>query len=335
MNMTQPEAPWDGAVPPHARRRRLGATDVQTIPFVLGGNVFGWTADRSASFAILDAFVAGGGTLIDTADSYSRWAPGHSGGESETMIGAWLAASRARGKIKIATKIGAMPGEGGKGLAPSRIAAGCDASLRRLGVDHIDIYFAHCDDPDTPQEAALEAFGKLIDAGKIGAIAASNFTVDRLQSARTLAAEHGLPQFDIFQPGYNLISRDEYEGALQDFCVANHIGVVPHSGLASGFLTGKYQSLADTEARARGARLASLFDARGLAVLAALKRISKETGASPAQISLAWLTAKPAVVGPIASATSAAQLEELIQSVELVLDSEHIALLDAAGRDPA
>ncbi|MBB5708133.1 aldo/keto reductase [Sphingopyxis panaciterrulae] len=335
MDMIQPEAPPDGAAPSHASRRRLGATDVQTIPFVLGGNVFGWTADRSASFAILDAFAANGGTLIDTADSYSRWAPGHHGGESEEMLGAWLAASGARAKIQIATKVGAMPGEGGKGLAPSRIAAGCDASLRRLGIDCIDLYYAHCDDLDTPQEAVLEAFGKLIDAGKVRAIGASNFSVARLESARALAADGAGPRFDVVQPGYNLIRRDEYEGALQDFCVANHIGVVPHSGLASGFLTGKYQSLADTEARARGARLGSLFDARGLAVLAALKRISNETGASPAQISLAWLTAKPAVVGPIASATSVAQLEELMQSVELVLDGEHIALLDAAGRDPA
>ena len=312
-------------VPP----RRLGSTDIVTIPLTLGGNVFGWTADRAASFSILDAFVANGGTFIDTADSYSRWVPGHSGGESETMIGQWLAASGARSKVRIATKVGAMAG-----LSPTQISAGCDASLRRLGIDCIDLYFAHCDDLDTPQEDALEAFAALIAAGKIRAIGASNFAVPRLQSARSLAETMGLPIVKVLQPRYNLVERDEYEGAMQAHCLAHGVGVVPHSGLASGFLTGKYRSLSDIEGAARSARLAPHFDAAGLAVLAVLAEVAEETGATPAQVSLAWLAAQPGVVAPIASATSAAQVEELVASTELALDDQQLGRLDAAGRRP-
>jgi aryl-alcohol dehydrogenase-like predicted oxidoreductase len=288
--------------------RRLGTTDLDIAPLVLGGNVFSWTLDKQASFTVLDAFVAAGGTLIDTADAYSVWVPGHKGGESECMIGEWLKASGNRGKVQIATKVGELPGEGGEKLAPTRIAAACEASLTRLGVDCIDLYFAHHDDEDTPQEDALAAFAKLIDAGKIRALGASNFRAARLKSANEAARMHGMPTYQALQPGYNLVSRDAFEGELQDYCVAQNIGVVPYFGLAAGFLTGKYRSAADLGKSVRGRRMTSFFEGKGMAVLAAMDVVAEETGATLAQIALAWLAAQPGVTAPIASATSAAQV---------------------------
>lgn len=312
-------------------KRRLGSSDLQIAPLVLGGNVFGWTADRAASFAVLDAFVAGGGTMIDTADVYSAWVPGHMGGESERMIGEWLKASGKRDDVLIATKVGMLPGEGGEKLAPARIAAACDASLRRLGTDRIDLYFAHQDDEATPQEAALEAFAKLVDAGKVRVLGASNFHAARLKSANDAARAAGLPRYDALQPEYNLVSRHKFEGELQDYCVEQNIGVVPYYGLASGFLTGKYRSRDDLSKSVRGGRMGDLLDGKGKAVLDVLDAVAAETGATLAQISLAWIIAQPGLTAPIASATSVAQLEELLPAMALTLSTDQLDRLTTAG----
>ncbi|WP_426257773.1 aldo/keto reductase [Sphingomonas sp. DC1600-2] len=311
--------------------RRLGATELHIAPLILGGNVFGWTADQDTSFAVLDAFVAGGGTMIDTADVYSAWAPGHKGGESESVIGAWLKASGKREQVQIATKVGMLPGEGGEKLAPARIAAACDASLQRLGVETIDLYFAHQDDDAVAQEDALAAFAKLIDAGKVRALGASNFHAARLKSANDAATAHGLPHYHVLQPEYNLVSRHKFEGQLQDYCVEHNIGVVPYYGLASGYLTGKYRSAADFGKSVRGGRMQAFMDGTGPAVLDAMDAIAEETGASLAQIALAWLAAQPGVTAPIASATSVAQVEELIGAMDLTLSTDQIDRLTNAG----
>ena len=312
--------------------RRLGATDLHIAPLILGGNVFGWTADRDASFAVLDAFVAGGGTMIDTADFYSAWVPGHKGGESESMIGDRLKASGKRGDVLIATKVGMLPGEGGEKLAPARIAAACDASLQRLGIDTIDLFFAHQDDDAVAQEDALAAFGKLIDAGKIRALGASNFHAKRLKSANDAAKAHGLPHYHVLQPEYNLVSRQKFEGELQDYCVVNNIGVVPYYGLASGFLTGKYRSKADFGKSPRGGGAEKYLDAKGEKILAALDQVAKANDATPAEISLAWLVARPGVTAPIASATSVEQVKSLAKGVRLKLSDEDIKTLTDAGK---
>ncbi|MDQ2878747.1 MAG: aldo/keto reductase [Pseudomonadota bacterium] len=310
--------------------RRLGSSDLHIAPLVLGGNVFGWTADKAASFAVLDAFVAGGGTMIDTADVYSAWVPGHEGGESESMIGAWLKASGKRDRVLIATKVGMLPGEGGEKLAPARIAAACEASLKRLGTDRIDLYFAHQDDEATPQDASLEAFAKLIAAGKVRVLGASNFHAVRLKSANEAARAHGLPHYQVLQPEYNLVSRDKFEGELQDYCCEHNIGVVPYYGLASGFLTGKYRGEADLGKSVRGGRMTALLEGNGKAVLAAMDTVAEETGATLAQIALAWLMAQDGVTAPIASATSAGQLEELLPAMKLVLSADQLDRLDTA-----
>ncbi len=310
--------------------RRLGATDLTIAPLVLGGNVFGWTADKATSFAVLDAFVAAGGTMIDTADVYSAWVPGHKGGESETVMGEWLKASGKRASVQIATKVGMLPGEGGAKLAPARIAAACEASLKRLGIDAIDLYFAHQDDDDVPQEAALEAFGKLVDAGKVRVIGASNFSAARLKSALDLATAHRLPHYHALQPEYNLVSRHKFEGELQDLCVTHNIGTVPYYGLASGFLTGKYRNADDIGKSVRGGRMQPLIDGKS-AVLAAMDTVAEETGATLAQIALSWLAAQPGVTAPIASATSVAQMEELAGAMTLTLSREQLDRLTLAG----
>ncbi len=309
--------------------RRLGITDIMTPRLVLGGNVFGWTADRDASFALLDRFAEAGGTLVDTADAYSAWVSGHKGGESETMIGEWMRASGKR--IGIATKVGMLPGNGGAKLAPARIAAACDESLDRLGVETIDLYYAHQDDEDVPQEDVLAAFQKLIDAGKVRYIAASNFPAARLKSALDIAARDGLPHYRALQPEYNLVSRHRFEGELQDLCVQHNIGVLPYYGLASGFLTGKYRSEADLGKSVRGGRMTELLKGKGAAVLATMDEVAAETGATLSQIALAWLAAQPGLTAPIASATSVAQLDELIAGWNLELTRDQLNRLTAAG----
>jgi aryl-alcohol dehydrogenase-like predicted oxidoreductase len=312
-------------------QRRLGSTDLKIAPLVLGGNVFGWTADRTTSFAVLDAFVAGGGTMIDTADVYSAWVDGHQGGESESMIGEWLKASGKRDDVLIATKVGMLPGEGGEKLAPARIVAAAEASLSRLGTDRIDLYYAHQDDDSVPQDAVLEAFGKLIDAGKVRVLGASNFHAARLKSAVDAAKASDLPRYHVLQPEYNLVSRHKFEGELQDYCVTENIGVLPYYGLASGFLTGKYRTKDDLGQSVRGGRMGELLEGKGKAVLAAMDAVVEATGATHAQVALAWLMAQPGVTAPIASATSVKQIEDLLPAMSLELTQEQLAALTDAG----
>lgn len=311
--------------------RTLGATDLATPPLILGANVFGWTIDRALSFRILDAFVDMGGTMIDTADVYSAWVDGHQGGESETIIGEWLRHSGKRDRVLIATKVGMLPGKGGEKLAPARIAAAAEASLARLGTDRIDLYYAHQDDEDVPQAEYLAAFGRLIDAGKVRVLGASNFRAMRLKSAIDLAIAEGLPRFHVLQPEYNLVSRRRYEGELQNLCVEHNIGVAPYYGLASGFLTGKYRSTDDLSQSVRGAGMVELLAGKGAAVLAAMDAVAEETGATLAQLALAWLAAQEGVTAPIASATSVAQLEELVGSWGVELSADQLARLTDAG----
>jgi len=311
--------------------RRLGSTDLKIAPLVLGGNVFGWTADRTASFAVLDAFVAGGGTMIDTADVYSAWVDGHQGGESESMIGEWLKASGKRDDVLIATKVGMLPGEGGEKLAPARIAAAAEASLKRLGTDRIDLYYAHQDDDSQSQEAVLEAFGKLVDAGKVRVIGASNFHAARLKSAVEAAKTSDLPRYHVLQPEYNLVSRTKFEGELQDYCVTENIGVLPYYGLASGFLTGKYRTKDDLSQSVRGGRMGELLEGTGKAVLDAMDSVVETTGATHAQVALAWLIAQPGVTAPIASATSVKQIEDLLPAMTLELSKDQLDALMVAG----
>ncbi|MCP8889921.1 aldo/keto reductase [Sphingomonas faeni] len=311
--------------------RRLGSTDLKIAPLVLGGNVFGWTADRTTSFAVLDAFVAGGGTMIDTADAYSAWVDGHQGGESEAMIGEWLKASGKRDDVLIATKVGMLPGEGGEKLAPARIAAAAEASLKRLGTDRIDLYYAHQDDEDVPQDEVLEAFGKLVDAGKVRVIGASNFHAARLKSAVEAAKTSDLPRYHVLQPEYNLVSRTKFEGELQDYCVTENIGVLPYYGLASGFLTGKYRSKDDLGQSVRGGRMGELLEGKGKAVLDAMDPVVDAVGATHAQVALAWLIAQPGVTAPIASATGVKQIEDLLPAMTLELTKDQLDALTDAG----
>jgi aryl-alcohol dehydrogenase-like predicted oxidoreductase len=313
------------------RLRELGASGLSITPLVLGGNVFGWTADKAASFRILDRFVEKGGVMIDTADVYSAWVPGHKGGESESIIGEWLRTSGKRDKVLLATKVGMLDGEGGSKLAPARIAAAAEASLQRLGVDTIDLYFAHQDDEDVPQEDALAAFDILIKAGKVRALGASNFHAARLKSALDVATRDGLPHYRVLQPEYNLVSRHKFEGELEDLCITHNIGVVPYYGLASGFLTGKYRSESDLGKSVRGGRMTAYLEGKGRPVLEAMDTVAAETGASLAQIALAWLAAQDGITAPIASATSIEQLDELVGAWDLELSKDQRDRLTAAG----
>ena len=311
--------------------RQLGRSGIQVPPLAFGGNVLGWTVDEPTAFTLLDALLDQGLNFIDTADMYSVWVPGHQGGESESVIGEWLRSSGKRDKVQIATKVGMLPGEGGEKLAPARIAAAADASLKRLGIEQIDLYFAHQDDDAVAQEDALAAFAKLIDAGKVRALGASNFHAGRLKSATDVAKAHGLPHYQVLQPEYNLVSRHKFEGELQDYCVVHDIGVVPYYGLASGFLTGKYRSAEDLGKSVRGGRMGDLLEGKGKAVLAAMDEVAAETGATLAQIALAWLAAQPGVTAPIASATGVAQMEELAGSIGLDLTEGQLDRLTNAG----
>ena len=306
--------------------RGLGQSGLSIQPFVLGGNVFGMTAGREASFAVLDRFVERGGGMIDTADVYSAWVPGHKGGESERMMGEWLKASGARESILIATKVGMMPG----GLKPDRIRDAVQGSLDRLGVDTIDLYFAHKDDPDVPLGEVLSAFGELVDAGIVRAIGASNYSADRLAEALRIADEKGLPRFTAMQPELNLLDRGQYEGALQKLCIDEGLGVVTYFSLASGYLSGKYRGSDDLGKSPRGERVKPYLEGKGPAVLAVMDRIAAETGATLSQIALAWVAQQPGVTAPIASATSVDQLDELLGSIDLDLSEDHLAALSAA-----
>ncbi len=292
--------------------------------------MFGWTADERRSFEVLDAFVAAGFNLIDTADVYSRWIEGHVGGESETVIGKWLARRGRRDDVVIATKVGMEMGPGKKGLSRKYILEAADASLARLGTDYIDLYQAHIDDPETPLEETLGAFADLIAAGKVRAIGASNYEADRLAAALETSRANGLPRFETLQPWYNLYDRVAFEGPLAELCRREGLGVISYFGLASGFLTGKYRSEKDLAGSARAYRVKSMMNERGFRILAALDDVAAQHGATPAQIALAWLRAH-GVTAPIASATSVAQLEELVAFAGIELDAEAVAKLDAAS----
>jgi aryl-alcohol dehydrogenase-like predicted oxidoreductase len=307
------------------KRRALGRSGIEVAPLAFGGNVFGWTVDEPTAFLLLDLFVDRGFNLVDTADVYSKWAPGNRGGESETVIGKWLAGSGRRKEVVIATKVGMeMPGIG-TGLSRTHIVSSVEASLKRLQTDYIDLYQAHAEDSKTPIEETLEAFSRLVAAGKVRTIGASNYSRDALQ--RALDASAGLPRYETLQPGYNLYSR-EFEDELQPLCVEQGVGVIPYYGLASGFLTGKYRTEADFSQSPRGETVKKrYFNERGTKILAALDEVSKRHGAKPSQISLAWLMAQPAIAAPIASATTVAQLRELMASVDLTLDADDLRTL--------
>jgi aryl-alcohol dehydrogenase-like predicted oxidoreductase len=313
--------------------RPLGRSGFAVAPLAFGGNVFGWTADEATSFALLDAFVGDGFNLVDTADVYSRWAPGHAGGESEAVIGRWLAARPGmRARIVLATKVGMDMGDGRKGLRPEWIRQAVDDSLRRLQTDHIDLYQAHQDDPDTPLEDTLGAFADLIRAGKVRAIGASNYTAPRLQQALDTSARLGLPRFETLQPLYNQVDRAAYEAELQPLCVREGLGVINYFGLARGFLTGKYRSEADLGKSPRGPGVKQLaFNDRGWRVLAALDAVAARTGAPLPAVALAWQMRQPGIVAPIASATSVAQWRQLAPAATLVLSDADLAELTAAS----
>ena len=313
--------------------RRLGSSGLVTPRLVLGGNVFGNTARGGEAFAVLDRFVAAGGTMIDTADVYSAWVPGHVGGESETLLGEWLHRRGHRHDVLIATKVGKLPGAGGEGLQPGRIAAAVDASLKRLGTDHIDLYYAHHDDEGTPLEATLGAFDRLVRAGKVRAIGASNYTAGRLAEALAVSEREGLARYSVLQPEYNLMERGGFEGALQRLCIDRDLGVLPYFGLASGFLTGKYRSEKDLAQSRRGPGVARYLSPRGMRVLDALDVVAAETGSRPAQVALSWLAAQPGVTAPIASANTLVQLEQLLGAMELELNAGQLAMLDEASRE--
>jgi aryl-alcohol dehydrogenase-like predicted oxidoreductase len=312
--------------------RNLGSSGLQTPKLVLGGNVFGFTVKAPEAFAILDRFVAAGGTMIDTADVYSAWAPGNRGGESETMLGEWLARRGRRDDVLIATKVGLLAGEGGEKLQAGRIAAAVDESLRRLQTDYIDLYYAHRDDDKTPLDETLGAFDRLVKAGKVRVIGASNYSAERLAQALEISRREGLVRYEVLQPELNLLVRDRFEGPLQQLCIRENIGVLPYYGLASGFLTGKYRSRDDLGKSVRGGGMSRYLDAGGLAVIDVLEAIARETGGTPAQIALAWVAAQPGVAAPIASATSLGQLDELLGSLEISLSEEQLRRLDAVSR---
>jgi aryl-alcohol dehydrogenase-like predicted oxidoreductase len=311
-------------------RRPLGRSGLSVAPLALGGNVFGWSADKTASFAVLDAFVDAGLDLIDTADVYPAWVPGNRGGESEAIIGEWLARGGRREHVTIATKVAKWSPR--RGLSPANIAAAADESLQRLGVDTIDLYFAHEDDPAVPLVDTLGAFARLIDAGKVRAIGASNYSAARFAEALAISAEHGLPRYEVLQPEYSLVARKDYEENLAPLARENGVGVICYYALASGFLTGKYRSEADLgKSAARAAAVGKYLNGYGLRVLAALDDVAKRHGATPAQVALAWLMSRPGIVAPIASATSVAQVTELAGAVRLRLSDEDLQRLDVGA----
>jgi aryl-alcohol dehydrogenase-like predicted oxidoreductase len=313
------------------QKHRLGRSDIELPPLMFGGNVFGWTADEATSFKLLDACVAAGINAIDTADVYSVWARGHQGGESEIVIGNWLKRRGKRDDVIIATKVGAPMGSGDKGLSRAWIMKEADASLKRLQTDVIDLYQAHRDDPDTPQEETAQAFADLVKQGKVRALGASNFSPARLKSALAVSKAQGLPRYESLQPLYNLVERPAFEAELEPLCQSEGLGVINYYALAAGFLTGKYRSEADLGKSPRGGGVKKYLNERGRGVLKALDDVAGRHKVTPAQVALAWLMARPSVTAPIASATSLEQLRDLLQAVELKLDPHDVEQLDAAS----
>ena len=313
------------------QRRKLGRSGLEIAPLVLGGNVFGWTADEATSFQLLDAFVAAGFNCIDTADTYSRWAPGHQGGESEAIIGRWLKQRGNRDKVVIATKVGMDMGGDKKGLAKAYILREVEDSLKRLQTEYIDLYQSHTDDAATPLEETLEAYAQLTKQGKVRAIGASNYKADRLAQAEKVSRERGYPSYQSLQPLYNLCERADYEKTLEPVCVEHGLGVIPYFSLAAGFLTGKYRSEADVGKSPRGQGIKKYLNERGFRILDALDKVARQTGSTPTAVALAWLLARPSVTAPIASATSLEQLDTLFAGTRLQLDREAVELLSQAS----
>lgn len=313
-------------------QRALGRSGISVPPVIFGGNVFGWTVDQAASFRLLDACVDSGLVAIDTADVYSYWVPGHVGGESEDIIGAWLKARPGvRDKVLILTKCGMEMPNQGKGLSPAWIRTSVDNSLKRMGIEHIDLFQSHRDDEATPLEDTLGTYKELIAAGKIRAIGASNYSAPRLKLALETSAKHGLPRYETLQPLYNLMERG-IEADLVPLCVEHGVGIIPYYSLASGFLSGKYRSEADLSKSPRGARgLAKYLDARGMRVLGVLDDLAARHKVSQAQVALAWQFGKPGITAPIASATTAEQFADLVKAASLRLGAADIAALDAAS----
>ncbi len=311
--------------------RRLGRSGLQVSPICLGGNVFGWTIDEAMSHRLLDAWIDAGMNFVDTADVYSRWVPGHVGGESETIIGAWLKRSGKRDRVVLATKVGKPMGDDAKGLSKTYIRRAVEASLKRLQTDVIDLYQSHDDDDATPTEETMAAFAELIRAGKVRAIGASNFTAPRLAEAIATSERLGLPRYESLQPLYNVVDRAVYEDALEKVCVDNGLGVINFYGLASGFLTGKYRSAADLGKSLRGANVGKYLTDRNFSILSTLDDVAKTVGATTAQVALAWQMARPSITAPIASATSIAQLDELVGAARLDLDAASMAMIDRAS----
>lgn len=314
--------------------RSLGRSSLEVSPLCFGGNVFGWTVDEPTSFSLLDAWIDAGMNFVDTADVYSRWAPGHQGGESETVIGKWLRQSGKRDQLVLATKVGKEMGEGKVGLRPEYIREAVDASLRRLQTDYIDLYQSHDDDTDVPLEDVLGTFGDLIQQGKVRAIGASNYSAPRLAEALQTSQKHGLVRYESLQPLYNLYDRAVFEKELQPLCVEQQVGVINFYALAAGFLTGKYRTLADADKSARGAKTTSVYlNERGLRILDALDTVAQHVGAQPSEVAVAWVMRQPGIAAPIASATSLAQLQSLIRAAQLQLDDTAMATLNQASAE--
>ena len=315
-------------------KRKLGKSAIEIAPLMFGGNVFGWTVDEAMSFKLLDGFVGAGFNAIDTADVYSKWVAGNKGGEFETIIGKWLKARGGRDKLVIATKVGIeMPGIG-QGLKKDYIVARVEDLLKRLQTDYIDLYQSHTDDKSAPFEETLGAYSQLIEQGKVRVIGASNHEAPRLAEALKTSAAKKLPRYESLQPLYNLSDRAGFEKELEPLCLKEKVGVIPYYALAAGFLTGKYRTAADLGKSARGDRVKSYLNERGLRILKALDEVSARLGAKPAHVALAWLIARPSVTAPIASATSMAQLEDLIAGTRLELDRDAVRQLDAASGPP-
>jgi aryl-alcohol dehydrogenase-like predicted oxidoreductase len=312
-------------------KRKLGNTDLMVTPVTFGGNVFGWTIDEATSFDILDGFVEAGFNFIDTADVYSKWAPGNKGGESETIIGKWMKARNNRSSIILATKLGSDMGDGKKGLSKKYVTEAIDASLLRLQTDYVDLYQSHYDDAETPVEETLEAFDQLIKAGKIRWIGASNFSAERLKESLEASKKLSLPKYQTFQPEYNLYNREKFEKEYEQICLDNQLGVINYYALASGFLTGKYRSEADLSKSARGGGMKDYMNDRGFRILKALDEVSEQYNSSPASVALAWLIARPSVTSPIASVTNLNQLQDLTRAASLKLAMEDISILDEAS----
>jgi aryl-alcohol dehydrogenase-like predicted oxidoreductase len=314
------------------QKRKLGKSGIEIAPFGYGANVFGWTADKPQSYRLLDAFLAAGFNFVDTADVYSAWVPGNQGGESEVILGAWMKDRKARGKVIVATKVGMEMGPGRKGLARGYIVAAVEDSLRRLQTDYIDLYQSHIDDEGAALEETLAAYGELVRAGKVRAIGASNYGAARLAQALTLSEQQGLPRYESLQLLYNLYDRSPFEGAIEQLCLERGIGVLSYFSLASGFLTGKYRRVEDLAASSRGSRVRDYMNPRGERILAALDAVAAAHAASPAQVALAWILARPSISAPLASATNEAQLHDLLQATRLDLGRDSLAQLERASQ---